>query len=119
MNNTDIQNTTGEELGRIAAELLQPKHDIIAGICRTCLKVEGDCGKDHCSTIDTTDWNEAHKWAGWANDNLNKDAFLDSLAEVWRYKAAKTGILFSAWIAIEATPEDFIKAVCLAAEREK
>ena len=132
-----ILKATGDELGRIAGEVLQPdknKHNCSnsgsGGVCSKCLKyIDWTLQRSECISADTItiNWPNAMKWRDWAVGKFGYAKFYDAFTLVYRdylksLGFTNTGFLnssFVSFIIIDAQPEHYIKAVLLTVESER
>ena len=119
-----ILKATGDELSRLAGEVLQPdnksqycytkddKH--LCSMCHKDIKLN-DCDKSCNFSLIRLTWPEAMKWRDWAaSDDADEDsrfAFIAGLETIWR--SGDMELCFEQWVICNAQPEHYIKAACL------
>ena len=110
MTDKEILQAEGEELDRLAGEILEAEHVIDNGFCENCLRLESDCDEP-CDTINTSDWNEAMKWRDWCVKKYGDDKYFECLIGAMMDKDYSGR--YTVWICGHAQPDDYFKAILL------
>jgi hypothetical protein len=113
---------TGDELSRLAGEVLQPENKGQYGnkkdgkyYCSECGKDLDElpsCGKECWFSMVRLTWPEAMKWRDWVveTDLMGANKYFE---EVWRFSRDSCCEPWGRWFALYALPEHYIKAACL------
>ena len=127
MTKDQIPKATGDDLSRLAGEVLQPEkqsHDYQMATyhtinktwtCRFCYKtikankLHEKC--THANLIPLT-WPEAMKWRDWAVGEFGAEEYTEALWQIWK-QILNSETPFDEWLATKAQPEHYIKAAML------
>ena len=119
MNKEQILQAEGEELSRMAGEVLQPDREQCK--CDTFHQVKAwdefrcnDCAGYEDENIIPLTPDNAFKWRDWAVEKFGVVVFRRNMEEV-QYYSSKKSHAFSSWVSCYAKPSHYIKAACLCA----
>jgi hypothetical protein len=100
---------TGEELSRLAGEVLRGTHDNMGGRCKKCLLCREYQKPPFGCHVDIT-WPEAMKCRDWAVKEFGDETFSYTFVDVWVGTSHnEMGPDFVSY----ALPEHYIKAACI------